>query len=374
VDISQLLGRLLRTYEPPSRPLPVWLGPWARGVRSFVSPQRLRADVSLLAGPRSRLFAPDGMNRAELALTKMLQDAGWRAGAHRFEFSEVVGYRDKPDQGPEDPYTTYQHLAGANVLAWKRGSSGGPAFLVGAHLDTVSDSPGADDNASGVAAMVELARVLAPFEFEHDVLLVAFDMEELGSFGARALVGDLDGREDIAAAIVLESIGYTSRTEGSQSLPAGIGILYPAQVAKLRRRRRTGDSIIVIFRRSSLLAARAINDGLASGARPVPALLVREPTDIPVLGRLVARIAPWVSDFSRSDHVEFWRRDLPAVQLTDTANFRNPHYHQTTDVPETLDYRTLADVVAATAIALAMLAGLKNKDTAALNDDGNCAS
>jgi hypothetical protein len=350
----------LRTSQPRSRPLPPSLESWARGVRSFISPDRLRGDVATLAQPRSRLFAPDGMNRAERALTSMLEDAGWQAGTHRFEFSDAVGYRDKPDQGSEDPYTTYSHLDGANVLAWKRGSSGGPALLVGAHLDTVSDSPGADDNASGVAALVELARVLAPFEFEHHLLLVAFDMEELGSFGARALLSDLDGQEDIAVAIVLESIGYTSGTEGSQSLPAGIGILYPAQVAALRRRRRAGDSIVVIFRRSSLSAARAINDGLASGSRPVPALIVREPTDVPVIGRLVARIAPWVSDFSRSDHVEFWRRGIPAVQLTDTANFRNPHYHQPSDLPDTLDYQTLANVVAATAIAVAMLAGLKN--------------
>ncbi len=84
-------------------------------------------------------------------------------------------------------------------------------------------------------------------------------------------------------------------------------------------------------------------------------LLVRDPGDIPILGRLAARI-PSARDFSRSDHVAFWRAVLPAIHVTNTGNFRNPNYHRPSDTPDTLDYATLADIIASTALAIERLA------------------
>jgi len=78
-------------------------------------------------------------------------------------------------------------------------------------------------------------------------------------------------------------------------------------------------------------------------------MLARDPVDLPLLGPLLGRAAPFVHDFARSDHKPFWDLGMPAIQVTDTANFRNPHYHQPTDTPETLDYERIADIVAATA-------------------------
>ncbi len=85
-------------------------------------------------------------------------------------------------------------------------------------------------------------------------------------------------------------------------------------------------------------------------------VLLRDPVDLPLLGPLLARFAPFVRDFVRSDHKPFWERGLPAIMITDTANFRNPNYHLPTDTPETLDYDHLTDITAAVATTVEQLA------------------
>jgi Zn-dependent M28 family amino/carboxypeptidase len=98
-----------------------------------------------------------------------------------------------------------------------------------------------------------------------------------------------------------------------------------------------------------------VAEPLATIAGPDAVVTVRDPVDLPV-GGLLARVAPWVGHFARSDHSEFWKLGVPAIQITDTANFRNPHYHGATDTPDTLDYRRIADIAASTAVALIKLA------------------
>src|SRR6266571_3211099 len=126
VALRTVGGRIIGSGELRLAPLPTALATWAAEISSLVSAERIRDDVEAIA----------------------------------------------------EPSVTYERLEGANVVARKRGTSGRRAILVGAHFDTVSASPGADDNASGVAALLELARVLGSARFEHDLLLVAFDMEE----------------------------------------------------------------------------------------------------------------------------------------------------------------------------------------------------
>jgi hypothetical protein len=354
---ARLLGRLLGSAEPRLAPPSGPLAAWADEAAAVVSPERIRADVETLAGPRNRRTAPAAMRRAEAAIAGSFERAGWRTSVRPFALDHAVGLRDGAEDLPDDPYVTYERLDGANVVAAMPGTDGGGTVLVGAHFDTVDRSPGADDNASGVAALLELARVLAASRTALDVALVAFDMEELGGFGARAFVSALPDPTGVAAAVVLESIGYGSDRPGSQSLPAAVGIAYPEQVARIRRRGRVGDWTLVIHRGSSLPLAGALAEALAGIAGRDAVVTIRDPTDLPVVGGLVGRVAPWARDFVRSDHAELWRAGVPAILLTDTADFRNPNYHRPTDTPDTLDYTRIAAIVAATAVVVWRLGG-----------------
>lgn len=353
--VGEAAGRLVGSAEPRLSPLTPPLREAVATARAVVSESRLRDDVEALAEPRSRRSAAEQMERAQAFVSQTFREAGWETEAHPFVFTDVVGLYDPPEEAPGDWHVTYDRLEGANVLARRPGRRGRRAVLVGAHLDTVRGSPGADDNASGVAAVLELARVLGRWEFDDDLLLAAFDMEELGGFGARALGTHLRCELDLTGVVVFESIGYASTAPASQSLPPAIGVLYPAQVGRIRRRGQTGDWTLVIFRRSSRPLACAFAESLAAVAGPEAVITVRDPIDLPV-GGLVGRVAPWAGDFARSDHSEFWKLGVPAIQVTDTANFRNPNYHRPTDTPETLDYARIADVVSATAAALVKLA------------------
>jgi Zn-dependent M28 family amino/carboxypeptidase len=141
----------------------------------------------------------------------------------------------------------------------------------------------------------------------------------------------------IRAALVLEMIGYRSLEPKTQELPAGFDLLFPEAVQRIHARQQTGDFIALIHnpkaaRASALLVEEARRHGL-----PV------EPLDVPPA--LVA--LPAASDLLRSDHAPFWSAGYPAVQLTDTAEFRNPYYHCEVgpDAAETLDYPFMASVV-----------------------------
>ncbi|MGN9914674.1 M20/M25/M40 family metallo-hydrolase [Phytohabitans sp. LJ34] len=290
-------------------------------LRAKVDVARIRTDVERLDEPRGRLHAPEAMARAERYVTDQLEAAGWSVRRRPF------------DDG----------VAGVNLI-----TGGGPArFLVGAHLDTVPGSPGADDNASGVAGLLELARIVPP---RPDITLAVFDQEETGLHGSRALAHELAaaGREP-GGVIVFECIGYTATTPASQHLPPGLGLLYRGQIKRMRAREHRGEWTIILYRATARGLAAAFGGALSQAAGRHAVMLARDPVDLPVIGRHLGRVAPLVRDFARSDHRPFWDLGMPAIQVTDTANFRNPHYHQPTDTPETLDYQRIADIVAATA-------------------------
>ena len=194
-------------------------------------------------------------------------------------------------------------------------------ILIGAHYDSILGSPGADDNASGVAALLAAARALGPRE---GVCYVAFDGEEHGHVGSRALVAGL-GRHHIEQVHVLEMVGYTSREPGSQRNPSPL-IQAPS----------VGDFLgLVGTHLSGPLLAHVLATA-SCHALPVQGLYL---LDVPL--EVVRQIS---HHLLRSDHVPFWRAGLPALMWTDTAEFRNPHYHRPTDTPETLDYAFLAGV------------------------------
>jgi Zn-dependent M28 family amino/carboxypeptidase len=125
----------------------------------------------------------------------------------------------------------------------------------------------------------------------------------------------------------------------------------------MRDRAFAGDFVALVHRRDSAQLARSLAAGLARSAGNVPAVLLEDPRGRRVVGPLLSRLLPPLRNLSRSDHAVFWSLGVPAVMVTDSANFRTPHYHRPTDTAEKLDYRILASVVNATADAVAEHAG-----------------
>jgi len=327
---------MLGVGEPRLRPLDPRLIAAASGMLEAVRVERLRADVMTLAEPRGRLHAPEAMTRADAVILGGFREARWAAEPRPFTLHNAAGNLDHGGYGA----TVYPELHGANIVAVKPGESG-DALMVGAHHDTVPRSPGADDNGAGVAALLELARVLAPARFRRSIVLAALVAERW-----------------LRGAVIFESIGYTARAPGSQTVPQGMDLLYRGQMARLRRRGVAGDFTALIYNGRSRRLAGAMREGLAHTAGQEAVLLLRDPKDIPGIGRVLTRAVPAVRNFARSDHAVFWGAGIPAVLVTDTANFRNPHYHRPTDMPETLDYERVAAIVRATVLLLVRVAGL----------------
>lgn len=222
------------------------------------------------------------------------------------------------------------------------GRVGKKILVVGAHYDTISESPGADDNASGLAALLEVARVLAPLRGKMTVQFVAFSLEEEGFLGSDHYARQVRrNKVPLWGAIVLECIGYTDRRAGSQASPAGLPVALPNR----------GDFIGLVGN---------------SGAEPIQkayeAAVAGYCPDLSCISLLVPGKGESLPDTRRSDHVPFWDRGYRAVMLTDTANFRNPHYHQKSDQIKTLDIPFIREVAQALAAAVIELAELKGSE------------
>jgi Zn-dependent M28 family amino/carboxypeptidase len=209
-----------------------------------------------------------------------------------------------------------------------------PIVLIGAHFDTVPGSPGADDNATGVAVLLELARLLKAQPAHYPIRLVAFDLEEHGLQGSRHYVTYLQQqRQPLRLMISLEMLGYCDRTPHSQAYPPGLKYLYPNRgdfIALIGNWPTIPD--LICLSRSFRRAGPIPSEWLPAGQR----------------GLLVP-------DTRRSDHAPFWDAGYRAILLTDTANLRNPHYHKSSDRLETLNLEFLTGVCQGLAYGLQQL-------------------
>ncbi|MFI6108064.1 M28 family peptidase [Streptomyces sp. NPDC051310] len=314
-------------------------------------PLRLRRDVERLAtGPRSRTRAPVAMLRAEAYVARELAAAGWRTERQPFDVRCRVGSTDRRGHRALPlEFRLHRRLTGANVLARLPGADHRRTVVVGAHLDTVDASPGADDNASGVAALLETARLLAGLPRPPAVTLAVLDMEELGLIGARYAARRLRRGRQAVGMICLESVGCFSTEPGSQLMPMGFEAAFPEVAAEVRSTGRRGDFTLVVHRRATDGAASLWRRAAHATDPPLRCVTLRDPRPHGPLGALAGLAVPPLAHLDRSDHAAFWNAGIPALMLTSTANFRNPHYHQPTDTPETLDYERLTAVALATA-------------------------
>ena len=195
-------------------------------------------------------------------------------------------------------------------------------IVIGAHYDTVPGTPGADDNATGVAVLLELAAEFASRPLKYPVQLIAFDMEEYGCFGSKYHAAKFkEKQQSIRLMVSLEMLGYCNHNPNSQNYPAGLKYFYP----------NIGNFIALIGNLWTVPDMIKLSRNIRKSGQ------LCEWLPVPNRGLVVP-------DTRRSDHAPFWDNDYPAIMVTDTANMRNPHYHSKSDKIETLDLDFLAGV------------------------------
>ena len=288
-----------------------------------VDPQRLEAHVRRLSvdfHPRSH-DQPRQLERAAQYILAELQATG---GTVSVQEVSVEGNQYK------------------NIVA-RFGPTSGPLLVIGAHYDSHGDAisgskhhrgytadthtPGADDNASGVAGLLELARLLGRSAPQRPIELVAYTLEEPPYFRSQHMGSSWHARSLRAAnrpvelMLSLEMIGYFSDEPGSQGYPLpGMSHLYADR----------GDFIAIVGKLGDFGATRRVK-ALMAGASDLPVHSINAP--------------PMLQGVDFSDHLSYWAEGIPALMITDTSFMRNRHYHQATDTAEKLDYRRMAMVV-----------------------------
>jgi hypothetical protein len=250
------------------------------------------------------------------------------------------------------PYGSY---AAHNIIGRQIGTDGdGTTYLLGGHFDTVNDAPGADDNGSAVVGMLEVMRVLSQYPSRKSIQYIGFDLEEAGLLGSIQYVQNgIAPGESIAGMIDFEMIGYYSEKPNSQSFPPGFEIIFANVYDEVESQEFKGNFITNVGKQGN--SAALMNSYKAASDAYVPEL------------RVINVEAPqaWQAltpDLGRSDHAPFWLSNIPAIMLTDGAEYRNPNYHEPTDVLDSLNFTFMANVVKGTVATLAQLAEVQHAD------------
>jgi hypothetical protein len=277
-----------------------------------VSEQRIIQDIQALEGIRHHQTNPGGLDSAR----DYIQD---QMSAH----------------GLNTAWQTFNHQGseGINLIAEKAATTiSNQVYIIDGHYDTVSRTPGADDNASGTAGMLEAMRVLAQFNTQANLRFIAFDKEELGLVGSRHYASRLAADEQIAGLINFEMIGYTCSDQ-----PECVN--FP-------------NADTSIYNIHSAFSTALGNTFAQVGQTHVPGL------------KIVTVGDDGDPNFRRSDHAPFWDIGVDALFLTDGANFRTPHYHQVTDRLATLDTTFTTQIVQTAVGTIASLAGVNHQGSA----------
>jgi Zn-dependent M28 family amino/carboxypeptidase len=288
--------------------------PWVAvraSVQPAVDPARLQAHVKRLSvdfHPRS-FDRVDNLDRTATYIAQAFRQAGG-----------VVTPQEFSAGGRENRYR--------NVIA-RFGPASGPVMVIGAHYDSVDGTPGADDNASGVAGLIELARLLGNNPPGRAVQLVAFTLEEPPFYGSEKMGSRVHARslkaegQDVKLMISLEMIGTFTEEPDSQQFPlSGMDILYPDR----------GNFLAIIGRPDDMIATRKVKS-LMAGASELVVHSMNAPASL--------------SGVDFSDHRSYWAEGFSALMVTDTAFFRNRNYHMPEDTYDKLDYVRMAQVVRA---------------------------
>jgi Zn-dependent M28 family amino/carboxypeptidase len=292
--VVYMIGMPLRSYSGDFGPA---------SAQEIELSRQLREHVSILAATERNIWRKQSLDQVANFLEKTLSGIGFEVNEQTFDSR---GERVK------------------NLEVEIRG--GDDIVVIGAHYDSVFNSPGANDNASGVAALLELSRMLKDSRPKQTLRFVAFVNEEAPFFASGEMGSQLYAArarvrgEKIVAMLSLETIGYYSDKPGSQRYPAPLHFFYPSE----------GNFIAFVGDVASRSLVRRAIRTFRTAAR------------FPSEGAALPR---WIPGVSWSDHASFWQHGYPAIMVTDTAPYRYPHYHTAADTADRLDYQRMARAV-----------------------------
>jgi Zn-dependent M28 family amino/carboxypeptidase len=276
----------------------------------------------------------EGLYKAQEFIAERLKEFGYVPALLEVNFIGSTHDRSRP---------LYNIVAEIPGRAPANGDGAKEVVLVGAHFDAVPNSPGADDNATGVAALLEMARVLKEEPLDRAVRFCFFNLEEQGLVGSSVYAHDLaprlrDGKEKIVLMLSLDMLGYYRTEAGTQRtfIPEATGFKSPKE----------GDFIAVV---TTLKHRPSCQEFTRRMILACPEAKVVRIDFLPVL-----------ADLLRSDHAPFLGMGIPSLLVTDTADYRNPHYHKPTDTIETLDTDRLTRTVQALTGAVAETARVRH--------------
>jgi Zn-dependent M28 family amino/carboxypeptidase len=261
-----------------------------------------------LIGPR-HLSQPAAFDAAAEFVERELIDAGYAVARQTY----LAGGREVANLVAEIP----------------GGKKKDEIVIVGAHYDTIPSTPGADDNASAVAVMIEVARRMRALEPARTVRFVGFACEEMpyfhtGEMGSQAYARSCRSRgERVRGMLCLEMVGYYVKGPGSQEVPPAIPRIFHGVLPK------QGDFLAAVANLRSVRLLRKFRRGFKRAVK-FPLFSIALPEAI--------------HEIRFSDNSSFWDQGYPALMLTDTSFYRNPHYHLPSDTPDTLDYEAMAQV------------------------------
>lgn len=258
----------------------------------------------------------DALDSVAAYIGSQLETAGARVEMQQFTVDDRVYRNVRAFYGPQD----------------------GARILIGAHYDVAGELAGADDNASGVAALIEIGRQLAKREWSVPIELVAYTLEEPPFFRTESMGSAIHARAlkaegaELRGLINLEMVGYFTDEPDSQRYPLeDMRAIYPT----------VGNFIAVVGRTEDASFATEVHAAM-NAANDLNTVILLAP--------------PSLTGVDFSDHLNYWAEDFTAVMITDTSFYRNPNYHEATDTADTLDYLRMAQVVEAVVAAVSRLA------------------
>lgn len=280
--------------------------------------ENLKTHLQHVVGERHPISSPTALLQTEQYLTNEFLQYGWNVTMHEFDWRGI-------------PCRNIIAELSA-VVESKEESQDSAPLIIGAHYDTVQGSPGADDNGSGLAVLLEVARCVSQRGVQRPVRLIAFSMEEDDLAGSLAYAQSLrtHGKE-IYGALILECVGFASSQDCSQQTPPGLPIAIPP----------VGDFLGIVGNQASVNLMSFFE---AAAQESVP--------ELKTISLAVPGQGEMFPDTRRSDHASFWHYGFPALMLTDTADFRNPNYHCSTDTIDTLDIHFMSQVTEAVVAAV----------------------